>query len=741
MGDTARNGEERVAGILSRMDLEDKLRQMRMFSSAQLRDGDRFSADKARALFAGRGIGAVEYRDLPGSACALFYNELQAFLRAQTRHGIPALVTAETLHGLMVPGATVFPQAIALASSWDTALVAEVAATAAREASMIGISQALAPDLDLARDPRWGRVEETYGEDPYLCTRLGVSYIRALQGSGPVVDASHLVATPKHFAAHGSPESGVNLAPVACGERQLRELFLPPFRAAIREAGALSIMPAYSEFDGIPCSASRHLLTGILRDEWGFPGYTFSDYGAVGMLHSFHRTAAGPAEAGRQALAAGMDLEAPVAECYGDELARLVASGAVELRLVDAAVTRILRVKLLAGLLDGRSADPAGAVSVLGCAAHRALARRVASESIVLLKNEGGLLPLAPDIPSLAVIGPNAEAVQLGDYAVDKADAVSPLAGIRRAVSATTRVAYSRGCGLYDRDRGGIAEAVSAARAADVVVLCLGEASMTNFGVGWGDATGRAALCGEGFDRDDIGLPGVQQELAEAVLATGVPVVLLLVNGRPLTVGSVAREARAMIEAWYAGEEGGNAIADVLFGIVNPSGKLPISFPKTVGQVPLHYNHKPSARGYYKRPGSPGTPGRDYVFNDTAPLFPFGHGLSYTRFTYSGLRIEPGLITPAGSAKVTVRVRNAGPRAGKEVVQLYLSDLVSSVTTPVRALKGFAKVLLKPGEEREIAFTLSPAELSLIDTEMREVVEPGDFTVTVGELSATLAVR
>jgi beta-glucosidase len=301
-------------------------------------------------------------------------------------------------------------------------------------------------------------------------------------------------------------------------------------------------------------------------------------------------------------------------------------------------------------------------------------------------------------------------------------------------------VLHAKGCGLWDSDRSGIDEAVRAARGADAVILCLGEASMTNFGVGWGDAAGRAALCGEGFDRDDIGLPGAQPELAEAVLATGTPVVVVLTNGRPLTVGSVADKARAVLETWYPGEEGGNAIADILFGAANPCGRLPISFPKTVGQVPVFYNHKPSARGYYKQRGSPKKPGRDYVFNDTSPLFAFGHGLSYTEYAYSGLDVSPATITTAGSVTVRVRVRNAGKRAGKEVVQLYVRDLVSSVTTPVKALKGFAKVPLEPGEEREVSFTLGPAELSLIDASMREIVEPGAFEVAVGGLRARFGV-
>ena len=731
--------ESRIVGILSEMELADKLRQMRMVSTADLVEKERFSRDKAREVFAGRGIGAVEYRALNASACPDFYNQLQRFLREETRLGIPALITAETLHGAMIPGATVFPQAIALAGSWDAELVSEVAAAAAREASSLGIVQALAPDLDLARDPRWGRVEETYGEDPYLCSRLGVSYIRALQGGGRV-DGTHLVATPKHFAAHGSPEGGVNLAPVACGERQLRELYLRPFRAAVCEAGALSIMPAYSELDGIPCSRSRFLLTEILRREWGFAGYTFSDYGAVSMLHSFHRTASGPDEAGRQALEAGMDLEAPSAECFGEELERLVERGAVDIRLIDAAVTRILRVKLLAGLFDGRGADAERARSTVGCAAHRELARRAARESITLLRNPGGLLPFSPSVGSLAVIGPNAAVAQLGDYAMDAPAAVSPLEGIRRAVSPGTRIRHAEGCPLWRSDSSGFAEAVAAARESEAVILCLGESSMSNFGVGWGDAAGRAALCGEGFDRDDIGLPGSQAALAEAVIRAGKPTVLVLVSGRPLTLGELAGAPAAILQAWYPGQEGGNALADILFGAASPCGRLPISFPKTVGQVPVFYNHKSSARGYYRRPGSPERPGRDYVFNDTEPQFGFGQGLGYTSFSYSDLGVDPPAITTTGVAAVHVRVRNSGSVAGRDVVQLYVRDLVSSVTTPVRALQGFAKVTLEPGESREVRFRLGPEELSLIDGEMRELVEPGEFLLELGGLTARLLV-
>jgi beta-glucosidase len=359
----------------------------------------------------------------------------------------------------------------------------------------------------------------------------------------------------------------------------------------------------------------------------------------------------------------------------------------------------------------------------------------------VLLKNTDGTLPLDPATPSIAVIGPNAAVAQLGDYSVDTPRAVSPLEGIRSAVSPATRVSYVKGCDLIGDDRGGFTEALQSAHEADVVILCLGEASVSSFGIGWGEGTGRSGLCGEGFDRDEIGLPGVQPALAQAVIATGVPVVLVLVNGRPLTLGAVAEGAKAILEAWYPGEEGGMAIADILFGAANPCGRLPISFPKTVGQVPLFYNHKPSARGYYHQPGSPERPGRDYVLNDTMPRFAFGCGLSYTEFIYSGLAIEPSRIAPADTAMVRVRVRNTGRRRGKEVVQLFVRDLVSSTTTPVKALKGFAKVALESGEEREVHFALGPAELAIIDADMRETVEPGDFEIAVGGLQATLTVE
>jgi len=665
---------------------------------------------------------------------------VQRYLVEKTRWGIPALVVDETLHGLMSPGATVFPQAIALGSTWNPALVARVAAVAAKEARAVGVSQALGPDLDLARDPRWGRVEETYGEDPFLTARMAVAYIKGMQGDGPTVDREHIACTAKHYAAHGTPEGGINCAPVAGGVRELYSVYLPPFRAAVVEAGVHSVMPAYSEYDGIPASSSKLLLTDVLREEWGFRGYTFSDYGAVHLLHSLHRTAATPAEAGAQALRAGMDLEAPVDYGFGDKLVGLVKKGEIPMSLIDRAVARILRVKFLLGLFENPYADARKIPSTMGCAGHRALAREVARESIILLKNDRGLLPLKATIGSIAVIGPNAKEAQLGDYTASSARGVGPLAGIRKVVSKRTKVRYAAGCAMFGLSRARIGKAVKAAEESDVAVVWVGGTSHSLGGVGWG-REGGAASCGEGFDRADLGLPGVQEELVRAVRDTGTPTVVVLVNGRPYGIPEIAKRIPAIIEAWYAGIDGGHALAEVLFGKVNPSGKLPVSVPRSVGHVPVYYNHKPSARGVYHKPGAPDKPGRDYVFSDPAPLFAFGEGLSYTTFRYSNLRVTPRVILPGGEVSVRVDVQNTGKVAGKEVVQLYVNDVVSSITTPVKALRGFEKVGLTPGKKRTVAFTLTPEDLALLDENYNWKVEPGDFEVMVGGLKKRFAVK
>ncbi len=739
--DAAQPVELRVRDLLSRMTLEEKLRQMVQIDSASFVKEGRFDEGAAKKAFGKLGVGTLQDPRQSPARNVEIVNGIQKYLTGSTRLGIPAMIISECLHGHMSQGATIFPQAIGLGSMWDVALHRRIAEAIAKEARAVGVAQALSPDLDLARDPRWGRVEETYGEDPYLVERLGVAYIRGIQGERPTVDREHLVVTLKHFAAHGSPEGGVNLAPVAVGPRELHSLYLQPFRAAVVEAGALSVMPAYSEFDGVPCSSSKTLLTEILRKQWGFVGYVYSDYGAIGMLHHFHRTACDMAEAGRQSLEAGMDLEAPSAYGFGDRLREMVEKGVVPMELIDRAAGNVLRVKFLAGLFENPFAEKSS-VKIVNCDEHRGLARRAAQESIVLLKNEKDLLPLDRNVGTIAVIGPNADVAQLGDYCIAKDGLVTPLAGIREAVGRKTKVLYARGCGIWEPSTEGFAEAVKIASEADVAVVVIGGASMITSGVGWGSEEKQpVATCGEGFDRTELGAPGVQQELVEAVVATGTPTVVVMVHGRPYSVEWIAEHVPAILDAWYPGEQGGHALADVLFGKVSPSGKLPISVPRSVGHVPVFYNHKPSARGYYHRPGSPETPGRDYVFSPPSPLWEFGFGLSYTTFRYSNLKVRPLTIAPGGRATVSVDVRNAGKREGREVVQLYVNDLVSSVTTPVKVLRGFTKITLRPGETQTVEFDLGPEDLQLLNEHFEWVVEPGDFEIMVGPLKKKLRVK
>ena len=728
--------EQRVKDLLARMTLEEKVRQMGFADCAHFTRNGKFSAKLAKDFFKDLGVGGLQDPRMNSKTAAEVINAIQKFLMNNTRLGIPALVTSECLHGHMSTGATIFPQAIGLASSWNADLLRRMAAAVAKEARAVGVCQAFSPDLDLARDPRWGRVEETYGEDPYLVGRMGVAYVKGLQGTGPKVDRQHVVATLKHFAAHGSPQGGINIAPVAVGERELRDTYLEPFRAAITEAGALSVMPAYSEFDGIPCSASKFLLRKILRDEWSFQGYTFSDYGAIQILHLAHKTAANIGEAGRQALEAGLDMEAPEILAFGKELVKSVKAGKVSIELIDQAVSNILRVKFLAGLFENPFADPKQVAKIVNHPRHRRVSRQVAQESIILLKNKNDLLPLDKKIKSLAVIGPNADVAELGDYCIPKSSAVTPLEGIRKAASSKTKINYASGCGLFELSKDGFAAAVKAAKESEAAIVFVGESSMSLGGVGWvidGKPT-RPALCGEGYDRADLNLPGVQQKLVEAVVATGTPTVVVLINGRPMSISWIAENVPSILEAWYPGEEGGHAIANVIFGKINPSGKLPISFPRSVGQVPNYYNHKPSAGGYYHRPGQPGKPGRDYVFMNPSSLFEFGHGLSYTKFKYSNLRVKPSRIAPAGQVHVSVDIRNTGRREGKEIVQLYINDVVSSSTTPVKTLRGFRKVNLEPKQKKTVFFVLTEEDLSLLDQNMRRIVEPGIFEVMVAGL-------
>jgi beta-glucosidase len=732
--------ERRVSDLLGRMTLEEKVAQLVCLwgERPQVRpqtdfstDRGDFSPEKARVVLK-NGIGQIaRQRERKGPReAALFTNALQKWLVENTRLGIPAIFHDEILHGLMAPKATSFPTPIALASSWDTELVTRVFTAAALETRARGSHFVLGPNLDLAREPRWGRTEETYGEDPYLVSRMGVAVIRAIQGDGPTVDDEHVIATVKHFAAHGQPEGGTNIAPVNVSERVLREYFLPSFEAAVKEAHVLSVMASYNEIDGVPSHANRWLLGKVLRQEWGFDGMVASDYYGIPQLESLHHVAGDKSEAARLALEAGVDAELPDPDCY-QTLLQLVREGKVSEALVDRAVARNLRAKFLLGLFENPYVDPERAARVTDSQEHRALAAEAARRSITLLKNENNLLPLdRARLKSIAVIGPNADRAHLGGYTdPSPARGVSILEGVTKKVGASVKVNYAEGCKITKEggdwwadashlndpaeDERLIAQAVEAAKASDVALVVVGGNEDTNK-EGWAD--------NHLGDRDSLDLVGRQNDLVKAVLATGKPTVVMLINSGPLSVTYVAENVPAILEGFYLGEETGTGVADVLFGDYNPSGKLPVSFPCSVGQLPIYYNYKPTAK-------------RGYLYASKEPLFPFGHGLSYTTFEYSNLKVSPARIGTGGRAQVTVTITNTGRRPGEEVVQLYIRDLVSSVTRPVKELKDFRRVTLAPGESRAVAFTITPDKLAFYNLNMERAVEPGWFDVMVGASS------
>jgi len=753
--DAAAPLEARADDLLARMTLDEKCAQLGCVWSTQLVADDRFSPERARELLRhGTGhitrIGAST--GLRPQESAAFANSIQRFLVEQTRLGIPAIIHEESTAGLTARDATQFPQAIGLASTWNPALIEAVAGVIREQMLAVGARQTLAPVLDIARDPRWGRTEETYGEDPYLASRLGVAYVRGIQGDDL---RAGVVATGKHFLGYGASEGGLNHAPAHIGARELREIYCRPFEAAIREAGLASVMNAYNEIDGLPCGGSPAILDGLLRGALGFDGVVVADYFTTMLLCAFHQVAADKGEAARIALAAGLDVELPQLDCYGEPLRQQVESGTVSHALLDRSVRRLLKMKLALGLLERPLVDEARAAAVYQTTAQRQLARQVARQSIVLLKNDADLLPLDPALPRVAVIGPTADDVRLlqGDYSypahveivykrnragraegdiLPRADAVAfkpgpyfvpmvtPLAGIRAAVAATTAVRHVAGCGISGDDASGIVAAVAAARDADVAIVCVGGKS------------GLLADCtsGEFRDASDLALTGVQQQLVEAVVATGTPTVVVLINGRVFALPWIAAHVPAVVEAWLPGEEGGSALADVLFGAVSPSGRLPISLPRTVGQVPVYYNHK-SGGGRSQMLG-------DYSDGPAAPLYCFGHGLSYTHFDYGDLVIEPPEAPADAVRQIACTLTNSGARAGDEVVQLYVRDAIASVTRPVKQLVGFARVTLAPGATRRVRFSLDPSQLAFFDAGMRFIVEPGDIQVMVGASSADI---
>ena len=657
--------------------------------------------------------------------------ELQEFLRNQTRLGVPAILHEECMSGLQARGATVYPQAISTASTWNPALLEEMAAAIRLEMRAVGAHQGLGPVLDLIRDPRWGRSEETFGEDPYLAALMAIAVVRGLQGDDLETGVG---ATLKHFAGHGSSEGGRNEAPVHMGKRELRDVILPPFERVVKETDVLCVMNAYHDIDGVPCAASHELLTGILRGEWGFNGVVVSDYEAVDQLRRMHFVARDKSDAARIALEAGLDIELPFRDCYGGPLHEAIANGDVAEDILDRAVLRVLAAKEKLGLFSESVGADQPDLGVLNCGAHRRLATQVAGQSLVLLKNEKGTLPLSSSISSIAVIGPNADSVRnlQGDYAFEGAyqiddpsvQGISILAGVKNLIEDGGEITYVQGCDVGMDDRSGFAKALAAVEAADVVIMAVGgrsgSAPVFRGYHEHGDTSG------EGRDRSDINLPGVQEALVEEIARLGKPLVLVIVDGRPVALGKICECADAIIHAWLPGKMGGGAIADALFGKINPGGKLPASMPREVGQIPVHYARHPASSKWH------------YIFGPNTPLFPFGHGLSYTTFEYSNLRMNSDKHAADGVLEVNFTVTNTGDVSGDETPQLYIYDKVATAVRPVKELKRFERITLQPGEAREMTFSLPISELAFHNKDMRRVVEPGEFDLMIGASSADI---
>lgn len=746
--------EKRVKDLLSRMDLTEKVAQLTSIWVYEIIKDRKVNVDKA-SIKMGQGLGQITRLGgasnfVPADA-AKVANDIQRYLVEETRLGIPAIIHEESCAGYLTRGANVFPQAIGMGASFEPQLAEEMGTIIREQMMALGARQALAPLLDITRDPRWGRTEETYGEDRYLTARMGVAYIRGLQNDNL---ANGIMATGKHFVGYGLSEGGMNWAPVHLTQRDLLENFLFPFEAAVKEADLRSIMPGYHELDGIPCHTNKWLLDDLLRKEWKFDGLVVSDYFGINMIFDYHKAAADKDNAARMALEAGVDVELPSTDVYSSPLIDAVEKGIVEEALVDRVVSRVLGMKFRLGLFENPYVDETKAAGHFQNSSQRAFSRKAAAQSIVLLKNDG-ILPLTKKAAKIAVIGPNADSVRnmLGDYSypahveslLDMAednfantelpeDSISVaeampamqtvLAGLRDAGGEQIEWLYAQGCEVLPvvdkvtglSQKADFSQALDLANQSDLSILVLG------------DKAGLIGNCtsGEARDRVSLDLPGEQQELLQAVCALGKPVILVLINGRPYSLAWENEHVQAIVEAWLPGEEGAAAVADVIFGQVNPGGKLPITFPRSVGQLPIFYGHRPSGgRSHWKG---------DYVDESSKPLFAFGHGLSYTCFTYRDLVI-PASIPTDGQVEVSLTVTNSGACAGDEVVQLYFHDKLSEITRPVMELVGFKRISLQPEESCRLIFTVSTDQLGFYDREMAFVVEPGELEIMVGSAS------
>ena len=732
--------ELRAQDLLSKMTMEEKLAQLQCpwIGKTKLFTDNRLDSAKAKKVFM-QGLGAIlrlsdgnyiiSRSANPKSAdVALLANETQKHFINNTRLGVPVLVVEEALHGLMVKDGTMFPSALGMSSSWNEDLTRDVFEAIAKEARAVGTHITLAPVIDLALDPRWGRTEETMGEDPYLTGRLGLVKVQSLQGGSDKPDSNHVVALLKHFGAHGQSEGGSNTGPAFVSARWLREVNFKPFKTAVKEGKALGLMPNYNEISGLPVHADKWMLTDVLRKEWGFKGVVLSDYTATGELKDVHHIATDSVDAGSKALNAGVDMELTDNFMYSG-VPSGIKKGSTSLANLNQAVLRVLDLKFRMGLFEHPYIN-ANHTDILGSEEHRALALTAARQSIVLLKNEGGLLPLdRKKYKRIAIIGPNADQCILGGYSHVPRTSVSPLAAIKEKYK-DAEIVYAQGCGLtkgragygptqlisHEENQQLIKEAVDLAKNADVIVLMLG---------GNDKISREATTPTSRGDLANLELLGDQNELIDSLKVLNKPTAAFVFSGPPVSFMHLQKAVPAIVQCWYLGQETGYAVAETLFGDNNPSGKLTISIPRSAGHLPDYYFAKPSARI------------RPYNLDSITPLYPFGYGLSYTSYAYSSLRISKPIISSKENTTVTVDVKNIGQREGEEIVQLYIRDEVSSVTRPIKELKDFKRIALAPGETKQVSFTITPDKLKFYDVNMKEVVEPGDFTIMVGPSSQT----
>lgn len=722
--------EMRVNDLLQRMTLKEKIAQIRHLHSWDVFEGQQLNPDRLAQMCAAGGFGFFEGFPLTAVSTRKAFREIQTYLVEKTRLGIPGFSVAESLHGVVQDGATIYPQNIAMGSTFNVDLAYEKTRQISGELNTMGVKQVLAPCIDVVRDLRWGRVEESFGEDPFLCSRMAVSEVKGYMehGISPML---------KHYGPHGNPLGGLNLASVECGVRDLFDIYLKPFETVCKETGIMAVMSSYNSWNREPNSASYFMLTEILRNTFGFRGYVYSDWGVIDMLIRFHKTAVDSYEAASQVIKAGLDVEASSA-CFL-ALEEKVLSGEFDVKYIDQAVRRVLRAKFELGLFEDPYQEKANYRIPIHTDESVALSKRIADESTVLLKNDNNLLPLdAKKLRSIAVIGPNADCVQFGDYtwSKKKSDGVTPLEGIHKLVGKKVKVNYAKGCSIASLDTSGIDEAVQAAQQSDVAIVFVGSSSTA-----FVRHSSEPSTSGEGIDLSDISLTGAQNELIQAVQATGKPVVVVLVAGKPFAIPYVKKNIPAVLAQWYAGEQAGTSIADILFGKVNPSGKTSFSFPQSTGHLPVYYNHLSTDKGYYKEPGSYENPGRDYVFSSPDALWVFGHGLSYTTFDFEKVSANKRQYHPYDTIQVSVQLKNTGKMEGKEVVQVYVRDMVSSVMTPVKQLKAFTKVGLRPGESKKVTLSIPVSELFLTDNQGKRFLEPGTFELQVGSSSENIASR